>query len=231
MIEPVYSYPLVPWAAVKEDSGYPFYQGTERLHTGHDYNLKTGGDTDLGYPILSPFPGTVIDASRYSDRWGYAVTIEADPWVRDHWADKLQRLGTRSEIGVLWVRLVHLWHVVRLPGERVEAGDVIGSMGKGGDGPDGPFYAHLHLDYPVRDLRNLPGGFAHWPANIEDLRETFLDPDYLYARVRFADRSNIHPGGQRYAPASLVDVAVETSERGGVITNLVGSKLFVRSNT
>ncbi|WP_423838060.1 M23 family metallopeptidase [Thermus antranikianii] len=108
-------------------------------HTGEDWNLRTGGDSDLGYPVQAVFPGTVVAAGWYRV-WGNLVVVRVDPWVQE-----LLQKALGEPLEDLYVRYGHLHHTVVTQGQQVDAGECIGSIGKG-DG--GRYMAHLHIDFP-----------------------------------------------------------------------------------
>ena len=90
-----------------------------------DYNLETGGNTDLGEPLVSPFDGLVLSAHDWGGGTGRVVQI----------------LGvTQDGVQIVWAG----WHLHTLDvasGQVVQVGQLIGSIGNA----DGRYKgAHLH---------------------------------------------------------------------------------------
>ena len=103
-----------------------------------DWNLESGGNTDLGEPLVAPFPGLVISAAQYAGSVGRVVQI----------------LG-RERTGkmVVWSGW-HLHTITIAAGQYVEAGDDIGSIGNA----DGRYAgAHLHEQICVIGSAGIPG--------------------------------------------------------------------------
>ena len=93
-----------------------------------DFNLETGGNTDLGEPLVSPFSGIVIAAHDWSSALGNVI----------------QLLGvTREGEQIAWAG----WHLLEITvsvGQVVRAGDPLGSIGNAGG-----YYAGAHLHNQV----------------------------------------------------------------------------------
>lgn len=99
--------------------------GRVQYHTGLDYNLKTGGNTDLGMPVYAIADGYVRDASSsVLAGFGNVLVIE------------------HPQFGA-WSRYAHLNGFAKglEKGELVRAGEIIGYVGK-----SGTTLAHLHFD-------------------------------------------------------------------------------------
>ncbi len=215
---PVFAWPVRPKGAFYVSAGYldPNYKRRFGVpHTGEDWNLRTGGDSDLGYPVQAIFPGRVVAAGYYRV-WGNLVVVEADPWVKDFWAE---RLGEPLE--ALYARYAHLHHLTVARGDRVEANDHLGSIGKG-DG--GRYLAHLHLDFP-----RLPIPPEAYPSQEAQVRAQYLDPARVWRALAFGDRSNLLPQGPLYAPARLF-VGDAEALQGPLLLRQVGDKLYARSD-
>lgn len=94
-------------------------------HRCEDYNLESGGNTDLGEPLVAPFSGLVLTAAQYGGGIGRVVQI----------------LG-RSDVGESFVWAG--WHLQELSvasGQIVTVGEPIGTIGDA----DGRYAgAHLH---------------------------------------------------------------------------------------
>jgi hypothetical protein len=94
-------------------------------HRCEDYNLESGGNTDLGEPLVAPFSGLVLTAAQYGGGIGRVVQI----------------LGRSPEgASFVWGG----WHLEELSvasGQIVHIGDDIGTIGDA----DGRYAgAHLH---------------------------------------------------------------------------------------
>lgn len=102
-----------------------------------DWNLETGGNTDLGEPLVAPFAGLVIAATNYGGGIGRVVQLLGR-----------ERDGTL----VVWAGWhLHEMHVAR--GQVVEAGDDIGSIGNA----DGRYAgAHLHEQICIVNGAGIP---------------------------------------------------------------------------
>jgi hypothetical protein len=89
-----------------------------------DWNLESGGDTDLGEPLVAPFAGIVINAFDAHGGWG-----------------KIARILGRLPDGplVTWMG-AHLDAIYVRVGQVVQAGDDVGTIGTG----NGRYAAHLH---------------------------------------------------------------------------------------
>ena len=139
-----YYYPVLPWAAysVQDGTGWldPGYErATGDLHTGVDMNARTGGDTDKGHAVYSITDGTVVYAGW--DDWIGGIVIVYHPGPQ------------------VWSCSWHLETIIIKKGARVQAGQQIGTIGKGGHGQ---FYAHLHFEIRLQPPATLlPNA---WPS-------------------------------------------------------------------
>lgn len=134
---------------------YPKYPkdrlGRVQYHTGADYNLSTGGDSDLGQPVFAVADGVVTYAGFVPGvGWGNLVQLE------------------HMQFGV-WTRYAHLLKILVKPGQQVKAGQLIGKLGKSGFQP----YAHLHFDVSVVN----PGARAWFVTDPSAVKKTYVDPD------------------------------------------------------
>lgn len=218
MDRPIFAWPMQPLANCYVAAGYldPDYMRRMGVpHTGEDWNLRTGGDSDLGYPVQAVFPGVVVAAGWYRV-WGHLVVVRVDPWVRDLLQDALE-----EPLEDLYVRYGHLHHVVVARGERVEAGECVGSVGKG----DRRYLAHLHIDFP---RVSLPP--EAYPRREEEVRVQYLDPARVWKALAFADRPNLLPHDRLlYAPVGGLYTphgVLETPH--GAVLRSTGGKLYVR---
>jgi len=83
--EAVYAYPLRPWSYIKTDAYFlerDYYDRFGVWHRGVDLNGKHGGDTDLGHPVQSMFPGVVVKVDN-SSGFGQTVLVRSLPWVAE----------------------------------------------------------------------------------------------------------------------------------------------------
>ncbi|MEM7348104.1 MAG: peptidoglycan DD-metalloendopeptidase family protein, partial [Chloroflexota bacterium] len=108
-------------------------------HTGEDWNGIGGRDTDLGDPVYAVAHGLVITAKPFST-WGNIVLLE-------------HILPTGRKV---WSQYAHLNDRFVKKGDIVRRGEVIGTIGKGGDHR---YLAHLHFE--IR-LRKLPASKWGW---------------------------------------------------------------------
>lgn len=130
--------------------------GPYRLHPERceDFNLETGGNTDLGEVLVAPFTGFVLAARNLGGRIGKVV----------------QLLGIWDDAQYVWAG----WHLqeispLAMPGRIVEIGDRIGTVGNA----DGRYAgAHLHTQVCELDASGIP---APW-AFASDDRYSWLQP-------------------------------------------------------
>ncbi len=108
-------------------------------HTGEDWNGIGGRDTDLGDPVFAAAHGLVITAQSFPV-WGNIVLAE-------------HVLPTGQKV---WSQYAHLNDMFVKKGDIVRRGEVVGTIGKGGDHR---YLAHLHFE--IR-LRKLPASKAGW---------------------------------------------------------------------
>lgn len=103
-------------------SGSPYHKGDDIF--ADDWNLKTGGDSDLGKVLVAAANGTVILADFAGNRgaYGKGVVIQLE---NNNFA----------------IRYAHMDTVSVQEGQVVKVGDVLGTIGKTG----GVTYAHLHF--------------------------------------------------------------------------------------
>lgn len=122
-----------------------------------DWNLETLGNTDLGEPLVAPFTGLVLAAANYGGGVGRVVQI----------------LG-RMEDGtlVVWGGW-HLHEISVRPGQIVQMGDAIGSIGNA----DGRYAgAHLHEQICIVNAAGIPGPTVF----ASDARYAWQQPDRFY---------------------------------------------------
>jgi hypothetical protein len=128
----------------------PYNEHPERCE---DWNLESGGDTDLGEPLVAPFSGVVINARDWGGAWG-----------------KIVRILGRTPQGelVTWMG-AHLDEMHVKPGDVVQVGDPVGTIGTA----DGRYAAHLHEQVSVGEVP------APWTFG-GDRRFDFRQPSEFY---------------------------------------------------
>ena len=99
---------------------------------GEDWNLKTGGDSDLGEPVYAIANGRVVTSDDFPI-WGHIVLIE-------------HQLPNEERV---WSQYAYLDERQVERGEWVKRGDQIGTIGKGEKKRS---YAHLHIEIRRREL-------------------------------------------------------------------------------
>ena len=181
------------------DPRYPEWRKANGLsadeHPGIDVNLAgTSGDADLGYPVVAVAPGRVVHSARHRV-WGNIVLLEHD----------------LPGLGRTWTQYAHLAHRAVSEGDWVEAGEPVGSLGKGD--PTRPFLAHLHFE-----VRRSPIPPDAWPGrNRAYILEHYLDP-VAWLKV------NYQPA-RRYFRVRGVLWAPGRQELGSVVVNLESPEL------
>jgi murein DD-endopeptidase MepM/ murein hydrolase activator NlpD len=216
-------YPVRPWNSFYlTTSGYlsPAYLAAHgKYHRGEDINKITGGDSDYGYPVQSMFPGQVIYADTPANsNWGGIVLIRTEDWLKEKIAAQL-----KIPLEVLEVQYAHLQHITVKEGMYINAGDHIGSIGKGGNNL---FVAHLHLE-----MRRKSFSAFHPQGNtVHDLAETAnstIDPKLILS-LPLGDFSDFIPSGRRELSAGRLIVNDGTAERGLILVNRVNDKIYVK---
>jgi murein DD-endopeptidase MepM/ murein hydrolase activator NlpD len=154
-------------------AGYAFIK--DRLgrwvhHTGLDIN-RGSGNQDKGDPVYATAPGVVRWVGFQRRGFGNFVVIQHENGGITVWGE----------------RHAHLDTVLVKIGDRVAAGQQIGTLGNSGD-PSGEMRAHLHLDYFLVDPITLPGGYADWPGSDEKrLLRSYIDPLQVWKKWGLTD--------------------------------------------
>lgn len=186
------------------DPNYPRWRVSMGLppdeHPGIDLNVAgTAGDKDLNYPIVAMLPGEVIHAREHRV-WGRVVVVRHYPHVA--------RAFGHSK---LFTQYAHLNAILVTLGQDVEAGEVIGTMGKG---EAGRFISHLHFEIRIEQL---DGDF--WPGTDRNLiRRFYLDPlRFLqthanYRRRLVFERGRIYRGSNPPENAENIRVVLRGPE-------------------
>lgn len=193
-----FAYPVRPWNQTKIDGFFldaAYRAAYGRNHRGIDINGIGGGDTDLGLPVQSVFPGQVVDV-RTARSWGWTVLVRAEPWVSEVVA---HHLGV--EVPVLEVQYTHLHQTTVSVLDRVNAGDHIGSIGKG---DRNQYFAHLHLE-----VRRSSFDATH-PQGSDDadaawVRKHCLDPLEVMTKVPMTDFGACLPMRPQLAPINVLE--------------------------
>jgi murein DD-endopeptidase MepM/ murein hydrolase activator NlpD len=181
-----FAYPVRPWRLTKIDAdflGPAYFQIFGRHHRGIDINGIGGGDTDLGLPVQSMFPGRVQEAENYRG-WGQTVLVRSEPWVAE-----LAELMLETPVPVLEVQYTHLHQVTVGEGDLVNAGDHLGSIGKG---DRNQYPAHLHLEvrrasFAANAAQESTEAFAAW------VRDHCLDPREVMKVLPMSDYGGTLP--------------------------------------
>lgn len=119
---------------------------TYGYHEGDDFNLKTGGDTDLGQPLYAITNGTVTSVHTHTTKptYGNHIHIQHDgPW------------------GTVYSHYAHCQSVSVLVGDSVREGQEVGRLGKSGTDA-----AHLHFA-----IKNQPTGIDGIAKTLDDLKK------------------------------------------------------------
>lgn len=211
------------------DPAYKKWSPSKSNHQGEDWNGSGGGDTDLGLPVRSEFPGTVKEIDSRNG-WGLSVLVSVDDWVRQliNYAFRLHKIDLQLDVFEASYHHLHHWTIEE--GQRVEAGWDIGSIGKGDKGlgwfaENSVIYtAHLHREYRHKSMPCLVRQSGRSEA---DIKSTHFDPALLRKFSRFSDRGNIQPLGERFSPYRLADVE-DASKPGVLKLNSLGDKLYGR---
>lgn len=155
--------PVNPANKVKIDVTFldPRYPVKLGLHTGWDLNLVSGGNSDLGYPFQSIYPGRVVYATDDAGfgLWGGLIVV---------WHPGLN----------VWTRYAHHQPGTRRvrEGQEVRQGEVLAGIGRG---KRNAFIAHLHFDV----FKRQPAHWAHWPnLDKDELLAHYLDPLTLFRK-------------------------------------------------
>ena len=180
------------------DPTYPAWRRLHGLtpdeHPGADFNLiGTSGDSDLGYPIVAMADGIVVDARSYPI-WGNIVLVEHPELARV--------LG----MPYLATQYAHLAQICVDPGQRVWAGEPVGSIGKGDR--KRPFLAHLHFE-----VRRAKLAASHWyGSNREAIRRDYIDPLTFLAKHGDAKRRFARPSSRVYGVPGTGSVIINLED-------------------
>lgn len=219
----IFTYPMRPWEDTKIDTIYldPEYRKEwGNWHTGWDLNLKSGGDTDLGYPVQACVPGKVIEAYQHPS-WGGLVLLKAEDWV----TDLVRSRFPDKRVETLEFQYGHLHQITVRRGDQVDPGDHLGSIGKGGQGQ---YLAHLHWD--IR-LKHYPA--SYWPggttAAMLSILGDYLDPEVLMHEFLWNDFGRIASHRKQYVLSRYSELGEQVLEgERKLALRRVERKLYVR---
>lgn len=215
-------WPVRPWEDFYlTDSGYlspKYHSQYNKWHRGEDINRKTGGDTDLGYPVQSMFPGKVIYANQPEGSWGGIVLIRTEEWLKNRISSALN-----ISLEVLDMQYAHLMQISVKEGWYIDAGDHIGSIGKGGYNQ---YIAHLHLEARRRELP------AWQPQGSDDAAkrevEEFTIPPKFLLNLPLTDMNETVANNRRTLDQGRLYVDDILKGRGTVIVNGIDDKVYVK---
>lgn len=216
-------HPIRPWRDFYlTESGFlsqAYFDKFNRWHRGVDINKKSGGDSDLGYPVQSMFPGVVTYAEApKGSSWGGIVVIRTEQWLTDRIAAYLN-----IELPILDMQYAHLMQISAEYGTMLNAGDHIGSIGKGAYNQ---YIAHLHLE--ARRQEFAPAAPQGNTDEHKDIAlETCIDPALLLS-IPLGDYSDMVPSGRRELAWGRLFMNDVLDGGGLVVTNRVSDKVYVK---
>lgn len=143
--------------------------GRGQVHPGQDINGNGGGDTDLGAAVHAVTDGVIMHALEHRV-WGNIIVI--------------YHPGPR-----VWSQYAHLDTMTVQLRDHATAGEVIGTIGKGGKDPahkKGRFLAHLHFEIRTVDVPadEWPSVFLRRLEAEKYCRKTRADPVAWLAKVK-----------------------------------------------
>jgi len=127
-----------------------------------DWNLETGGDTDLGEPLVAPMTALVVSAHDWGGKIGKILQLLA--------------LSVSGEL-IVWAGW-HLLEIAATVGNVVQVGDPIGAIGNAG----GAYAAHLHEQICVVNRWGIPAPTAF----ASDSRYDWRQPSRFYVEHGFS---------------------------------------------
>lgn len=146
---------------LKEEFERGTLKGRGTYHIGEDFNIGSGND-DLGEPFGAIAAGRVVYTGRVYNGMGNLIIIR-------------HRLSNGAEI---YSRYAHLNEIFVVVDQAVQAGEIIGTIGRTGRENDPDFYAHLHLDlaYAVTYERYMLRTPGYYPNESQDsVQRSFID--------------------------------------------------------
>jgi hypothetical protein len=149
--------------------GYGYLQWSDAggcWHEALDLNSMGGGDADLGARVVAPVAGLVTEVLWWNGAMGFGNHLAV--WLDD-----------AAAAPPCYLHVAHLDTMVVRPGERVAAGQPLGTCGKSGLQP----YAHVHT---ALWKTVPPGGWDFWQTGYSKawVAEHTHDPaDWFWASV------------------------------------------------
>lgn len=115
-------------------------------HEAADFNLKTGGDSDLGQPLYAIADGeiTSVCTTHPTKNFGLHLHLKFD-----------------SKDGIRWAHYAHCKGILVKQGDKVKEGQQIATLGK-----SGTTAAHLHFA-----IKNAPTGIEGIAKTLTDLKK------------------------------------------------------------
>lgn len=118
-------------------------------HLGDDLNGIGGENSDLGDPVFAAGMGRVVYTGMPGAGWGKMIIVA-------------HRLPANDEAGpVVQTMYAHLDEILVKPGQVVQRGEKIGTVGTG----EGAYLAHLHFEVRQGPYINPAEGYADSPLN------------------------------------------------------------------
>jgi hypothetical protein len=149
--------------------GYGYLQWSDAggcWHEAADLNSMGGGDADLGAAVVTPLDGLVTDVMWWNGAMGFGNHL-------------VVYLDDPRAAPACYLHVAHLDTMVVQPGERVTAGQPLGTCGKSGLQP----YAHVHTAF----WKTVPpGGWDFWQTGYSQqwVADHTHDPgDWFWASV------------------------------------------------
>lgn len=162
-----YVFPCLPWSKYNNNVGQfldpEYYKTIGSEHPGADINANTGGNSDLGHNVYAITKGRV-EVAQWFPVWGNIVLIfHPGPGV--------------------WSQSAHLNEIFVEVGQEVEAGEVIGTIGRGANNR---YIAHLHFE-----IRYQPVPANYWSSTVfknrlaarNDIKSKYVDPIVFLRKV------------------------------------------------
>lgn len=157
-----------------------WYEATRRFgpynyHPGRceDWNRESGGNTDLGEPLVAPWNGLILSAHNWGGGVGRVI--------------QMMGISIQGEI-LVWAGW-HLEEIFIQPGQIVQMGELIGSIGNA----DGRYAgAHLHEQICIANEWGIPSpstfasdGRYDWRQPSQFYISRGVDPDLINRLTEF----------------------------------------------
>ena len=139
-------------------------------HLGDDLNGIGGENSDLGDHVFAAGMGRVVYTGMPGSGWGYMIIVA-------------HRLRAGDKAGpVVQTMYAHLDEILVKPGQVVQRGEKIGTVGTG----EGAYLAHLHFEVRQGPYINPAEGYADTPLNR-------LEPEAFIQAHRGAGAADLGP--------------------------------------